>query len=423
MPIYEYKAFAPGGVTKSGIVDADSERDARSKLRREKLLVSKLTETRGGRKVRRSKDDGAKAKSGRLAKVMEARATSHGPGPRQTDIVAGMTRQLATLLGSGIALNEALTALVDQAEQKRVETLFRETREDIQQGSNLADAFGKHQGWFSPLYVNMVRAGQASGNLDSVLTRIADYLQGQRALRRKIVGALTYPAMMIGIGFIVVTVLMAKVVPEITKMLLDQDRELPPSTKLLVGMSNFFKQWWWAMMLGAAMVSFIFERIYRKNGIGRLRIDRFLLGIPVLGDLLRRAAVARFTRTLATLLQSGVPVIQSLDITKSVVGNRVIADATDEIREKVIEGTDIATPLKKTGAFPTTVGYMVAVGEQSGELEEMLDRIASAYDEEIEIAAERFTSLLEPIMIIILASVVGYIVFSIVVPILEISQV
>ncbi|MEL6714112.1 MAG: type II secretion system F family protein, partial [Planctomycetota bacterium] len=421
-PIYEYKAFAPGGVTKSGIVDADSEKDARSKLRKDKLLVSKLVETRGGRKVKRAKGDKASGQSSRLSRALEARAASQGPGSRETDIVAGMTRQLATLLGSGIALNEALTALVDQAEQRKVETLFREIREDIQQGSNLADGLAKHPGWFTPLYVNMVRAGQASGNLDTVLMRIADYLQNQRALRRKIVGALTYPAMMIGIGFIVVTILMAKVVPEITKMLLDQDRELPPSTKLLVTMSDFFKQYWWLLMLGIALISFIFERIYRKNGEGRLRIDRFLLGMPVLGDLLRRASVARFTRTLATLLQSGVPVIQSLDITKSVVGNRVIADATDEIKGKVIEGTDISGPLRKTGVFPTTVGYMVAVGEQSGELEEMLDRIASAYDEEIEVAAERFTSLLEPIMIIVLASVVGYIVFSIVVPILEISQ-
>lgn len=423
MPIYEYKAFATGGAVKSGIVDADSERDARSKLRRDNLLVSSLSETRGGRKVKRAKGALKPTKSTGLSGVMAARAASQGPGSREIDIVSGITRQLATLLGSGIALNEALTALVDQAEQRRVETLCREIREEIQQGSNLADSLAKHPGWFTPLYINMVRAGQASGNLDNVLTRLADYLQGQRALRRKIVGALTYPVMMIVIGFIVVTILMAKVVPEITKMLLDQNQELPPSTKVLVGISNFFKQWWWALFVGIGLISFLFERIYKKGGDGRLRIDRFLLKIPVLGDLLRRAAVSRFTRTLATLLQSGVPVIQSLEITQNVVGNRVIADATAHVRERVIEGADIATPLKKSGVFPSTVGYMVAVGEQSGELEQMLDRIAMAYDEEIEVAAERFTSLLEPIMIIFLAGIVGYIVFAIVVPILEIGQV
>ena len=422
MPIYEYKAFAPGGAIKKGIIDADTERDARLKLRRDKLLVSQLTETRGGRRVKRSKGDGQK-KSGAMAKIMEARARSQGPGAREIDIVSGMTRQLATLLGSGIALNEALSALVDQAEQRRVETLCRELREEIQQGANLADALIKYPGWFTPLYVNMVRAGQAAGNLDSVLTRLADYMQGQRALRRKIVGALTYPLMMIVIGMIVVTILMAKVVPEITKMLIDQNKELPPSTQVLVGASNFIQQWWWAVFLGMALISFAFERIYTKGENGRLIIDRTLLKMPVVGDLMRRAAVSRFTRTLATLLQSGVPVIQSLEITQNVVGNRVVADATQHIRERVMEGTDIATPLKKSGVFPSTVGYMVAVGEQTGELEQMLDRIAIAYDEEIEVAAERFTSLLEPIMIVFLAGIVGYIVFAIVQPILDIGQV
>ena len=216
---------------------------------------------------------------------------------------------------------------------------------------------------------------------------------------------------------------MAKVVPEITKMLIDQKKELPPATRILVGASDFLKQWWWAIFLGIALLSFAFERIYAKGGNGRLRIDRFMLKTPVLGDLLRRAAVARFTRTLSTLLQSGVPVIQSLEITENVVGNRVIKDATAHVRERVMEGTDIATPLKKSGVFPSTVGYMVAVGEQSGELEQMLDRIATAYDEEIEVAADRFTSVLEPIMIIVLAAVVGYIVFAIVVPILEIGEI
>ena len=427
MPIYEYKAFAPGGAVKTGIVDADSERDARAKLRKDKLLVSQLSQTRGGKRVKKSKakkgDDAAPKRPGAVGKLMEARARTQGPGARETDIVSGMTRQLATLLSSGIALNEALSALVDQAEQRRVETLFREIREDIQQGANLADSLSKYPNWFSPLYVNMVRAGQAAGNLDVVLMRLADYLQNQRALRRKIVGALTYPLMMIIIGFIVVTILMAKVVPEITKMLIDQNKELPPSTKVLVGASDFFQQWWWLVFLVIAGLSFTVERIYQKGENGRLVIDRTLLKIPVVGDLMRRAAVSRFTRTLATLLQSGVPVIQSLEITRNVVGNRVVADATEYIRERVVEGTDISGPLKKSGAFPSTVGYMVAVGEQSGELEQMLDRIATAYDEEIEVAAERFTSLLEPIMIVFLAGVVGYIVFAIVQPILDIGQV
>jgi len=420
MPIYEYKAFAPGGALQSGIIDADTERDARTKLRRDNLLVSKLVQTRGGRRVR-GKAGGARG-TGVLSRLAAQRAARSGPGARENEIVAGVTRQLATLIGSGIALAEALNAVVDQAENRRVETMFREIRERIQQGHSLADALEQHPGWFSELYVNMVRAGQAAGNLDTVLARIADYMHAQRALRRKVTGALLYPLMMICLGFLVVTVLMTKVVPEITAMLLDQGKALPATTQVLVNISKFFQSWWWAIFLTIGGVSFVVDRIYRGSPGGRLAIDRFLLRIPVLGQLLQKAAVGRFTRTLSTLLQSGVAVIQGLEITENVVGNRVLADATRHIRVRVLEGTDISTPLKATGAFPTVVGYMVAVGEQSGELEQMLDRIAQAYDEEIDVVTERLTALLEPLMIIFLAVVVGYIVLAIIQPILQIGQ-
>lgn len=422
MPIYEYKAFAPGGTTQSGMVTADTERDARTKLRKDNLLVSKLVETRGGRRVRKADKQGGPRRTGAIARYAAARAARHGPGARESEIIGGVTRQLATLLGSGIALTESLNAIVDQAENKRVETMFREVRERIQQGRSLADALEQHPGWFSELYVNMVRAGQAAGNLDIVLSRIADYMQMQRALRRKITGALLYPVMMVSLGFLVVTVLMTKVVPEITAMLLDQGKALPAATQVLVNISEFFQAWWWALLLGLAGIFFSLERIYNTSPKGRLFIDRTLLKVPVLGELLRKAAVGRFTRTLSTLLQSGVSVIQGLEITENVVGNRVIADATRHIRVRVLEGTDISSPLKASGAFPTVVGYMVAVGEQSGELEQMLDRIAIAYDEEIDVVTERLTALLEPIMIVFLAVIVGYIVYAIIQPILQIGQ-
>jgi type II secretory pathway component PulF len=228
---------------------------------------------------------------------------------------------------------------------------------------------------------------------------------------------------MIGIGLIVVAILMAVVVPKISGMLTDMKQTLPPPTRILITISNLFKDYWWVGCLAIALVSFVFERIYKHSTGGRLFIDRNMLRMPIVGDLLRKQAVARFTRTLSTLLQSGVPAVQSLEITKTVVGNRVIADATDHIRTRILEGTDIATPLKQTNVFPAIVGYMVNVGEQSGELEQMLDRIAQAYDEEIDIATERLTSVLEPIMIVALAVVVGYIVISIVLPILQIGNI
>lgn len=421
MPIFEYKAFAPGGVVKSGVVDADTERDARQRLRREDLLVSTIRPVRGGR-IRGSSKKPAYEREGLFGRLARERAARSGPSARQSEIIAGVTRQLATLLGSGIALTESLHAMIDQAESRRVETLFREIRQSIQQGSALADALERHPSWFTELYVNMVRAGQAAGNLDVVLSRLADYLQDQRALRRKIVGAITYPALMISLGFLVVSILMAVVVPRITAMLEDQGQTLPGPTMVLVTVSDLFKDYWWVGALVIGLVSYVIERVYRNSDAGRLFIDRTLLRTPVLGELLRKASVGRFTRTLSTLLRSGVPVIQGLDITQKVVGNRVLADATQLIRTRVLEGTDISTPLKASGAFPSVVGYMVAVGEQSGELEQMLDRIAATYDEEIDSATERMTTLLEPLMIIFLAVVVGFIVYAIVLPILQVGS-
>jgi general secretion pathway protein F len=420
MPIFQYKAFAPGGSVQTGVIDADTSREARQRLRRDNLLVSDIVEVKGGRTIAVGKGKGLRL--GFLERLRRSRQATATPSMRNLEIVAGITRQMGTLLGSGIPLAETLKAMIEQAEKRDVETMFREIRERINQGASLADALAEHPGYFTELYVNMVRAGEATGNVDVVLRRLADYLQAQRALRRKVVSALTYPVMMIGIGMIVVTILMTVVVPKITGMLTDTGQTLPTPTKILIGISDLFKNWWWAGALIVAGISFVVDRVYRRSDAGRLFVDRNLLRAPILGDLLRKQAVSRFTRTLSTLLQSGVPAVNSLEITRTVVGNRVIADATEHIRVRILEGTDIATPLKATGAFPALVGYMVSVGEQSGELEQMLDRIASSYDEEIDIATERVTAVLEPMMIIFLAVIVGYIVVSIVLPILQIGQ-
>jgi len=418
MPIFEYKAYASGGSVRSGVIDADTTREARNRLRRDNLLVSEIHEVRGGRRT--------KSKKGKplsfLEKVRRNRQAHARPSSRDLELLTSVTRQMGTLLSSGIPLAETLKAIIEQAERRDIETMFREIRERVNQGGSLADALYEHPRLFGELYVNMVRAGEATGNVDVVLRRLADYLQAQRVLRRKIVSALTYPVMMIAIGVIVVSILMAVVVPKITGMLTDQGKTLPAPTQVLIFISDLFKNWWWAGALGIAAISFTIERIYKTNK-GRMFIDKNMLRVPIIGDLLRKQAVARFTRTLSTLLQSGVPAVQSLEITRTVVGNRVLADATEHIRVKILEGTDISTPLKQTGVFPPLVSYMVAIGEQSGELEQMLDRVAIAYDEEIDIATERVTSVIEPIMIIVLALIVGYIVVSIVLPILQIGQV
>jgi len=423
MPIFQYKAVGPNGATKTGVIDADTARDARQRLRKDSLLVSEIKETRGGRKVNRSATGEVQA-TGVIQRMRDKRAKrTTSMSAKDLDLVSSVTRQLGTMLASGIPLSEAVRAMIDQASDRRTETMFREIRESINQGGSLADALGQHPRFFNDLFVNMIRAGEATGNVDVVLTRLADYLQYQRTLRRKVVGALTYPVMMICLGAVVVTILMSFVVPKITGMLMDTGQALPWATQLLVTISDIFKNWWWAMALIVAAISFVIERTYQAGGDGRLWIDRTMLRMPAVGDVILKQSVSRFSRTFSTLLQSGVPAVQSLEITGKVVQNRVISDATDHIRERIMEGADISTPLKATGAFPSIVGYMVSVGEQSGELEQMLDRISSAYDEEIEIATERMTALLEPIMIIGLAIVVGFIVVAIVLPILQVGQV
>jgi general secretion pathway protein F len=328
---------------------------------------------------------------------------------------------MGTMLGAGIPMAEMLSAVIDQAESRRLETIFRSVRERITQGVSFGDALADYPQLFSALYVNMVKAGEATGQVDVVLKRLADFLQRQRGLQRKVVSALTYPMLMIAIGILVVSILMTFVVPKITSMLTDTGQIMPLPTRILIGISDAFKSYWIVLPLGIAALSVLYNRVYRTRA-GALAIDRAKLRVPIVGELLRKSAVARFTRTLSTLLSSGVPAVRSLEIVATVVGNRVLADATDHIRVRILEGTDIATPLKSTGAFPSVVGYMVAVGEQSGQLEEMLDRIADAYDEEIEVVTERMTTVLEPIMIIFLAVVVGFIVWAIVLPILSVGN-
>jgi len=425
VPIYQYKAYVAGGGVTTGVIDADTPRDARTRLRRDNILVSEISELRGGRKVKGSESSGAAAAKGPsvMERLKAMRSTANAPSNANLDIVSAATRQLGTLLAAGIPLTEALRALIEQTEHREAETMFRQIRERVSQGSSLADAMAEQPAWFNDLYVNMVRAGQATGNLDVVFRRLADYMQAQRSLRRKVVSALMYPAMMVGIGVIVVSILMTVVVPKITGMLIDTGQSLPGPTLVLIAISNGFKNYWWLGCLIIAAISFAFERVYNTSPNGRLAIDRNLLRMPVLGDLLRKQAIARFTHTLATLLESGVPVVSSLEITRNVVGNRVIADATEVIRTRILEGTDIGTPMRATGAFPPVVCYMVQVGEQSGELEQMLDRVGAAYDEEIDVTTSRVTSVLEPILIVFLAVVVGYIVIAIVLPILKVGQI
>jgi len=405
MPIYEYKAIDGNGDTVTDICDADTPKDARTKLRNQKLHVTD---------IKQLKDIGREKSSLRLPSFLRR---------KHREDIAMITRQMATMLKAGIPLAQSMNALVEQAGNKDIEAILRDVREKVTQGASLAEALAFHPLYFSELYVNMVRAGEASGNLDVVLTRLADYGQQQNRLRGKVKAALTYPVVMIAFGVIVVFVLTTFVVPRILEVLRSAKRDaaLPLPTQLLTAVSEFLQSYWWFVVLAVFGLYAAFKLLMREERY-RLAWDRFLLNMPIFGDLLKKQAVSRFAVTLSTLLKSGIPALQSLAIVKNILENRVLKQVIAEVHDRIIEGADIATPLKSSGIFPPVVGYMVSIGEQSGQLEEILDQISEAYDEEIELTVQKVTSLIEPVLIIGLAGGVGFIVLAILLPILQIGQ-
>ncbi len=333
-----------------------------------------------------------------------------------------MTRQLATLLQSGIPLMGALTAVLEQAEDAVLKTVLMDIREKVGQGVTFSDALEQHPLVFGELYVNMVRAGEAAGTLDKVMFRISDYLYARNRIQQKIMAALTYPAIMLLIGTAVVTILLAFVVPRILDVVQRHgEAALPLPTEILLLVTGVIRGYWWALLAGIVVIV-VSVRRYVRTPAGKLWWATFRLEVPVVGPLLRKAAISRFCVTFATLLESGVPVLESLTVVRRVVDNELLAQNIELIRTKVAEGADIATPLKQTKVFPPVVGYMIAVGEEAGNLEQLLQRIAQSYDEEVEIAAQRLTSLLEPLMIVVMALIVAFIVLSILLPIFQMGN-
>lgn len=402
MPIFHYEAIDVKGRTRKGTVDADTARDAREKLRRQEIRVTGMK--------RLDATGGVKKGERRSLFQLERRAN-----PRELAI---LTRQFSTLLGSGIHLSEALNVLVEQIQDRRMEVIFRDLREKIVSGSGLADALSYHPGYFSDLYVNMVRAGEASGNLDEILARLAEYLQKQASLRGKLSAAMTYPAVMIVVGFGVVVFLMSYVVPRITQILSKKGDALPAPTEILMTVSSLFKQYWWMGLIGV-VAGMVMLRVTLTTEKGRLWYDSTILRVPVLGTLFQKGAISRFTVTLSTLLKSGLPALEALNIVSKVVNNALLARVISQVAERILEGADIATPIRKSRMFPPMVGYMIAVGEQSGELENILDRISETYEEEIDLAIQRLTALVEPVIIVVLAVVVGFIILAVLLPLLQ----
>ncbi len=403
MPIYEYQAIDIRGRKKKSRIDADTARDARDKLRNQKLRVTNM------HRIDAVAKGGGKAGRFQLQRKANIRE------------LAILTRQFSTLLASGVHLSEALNVLVEQIGDRRMEVVFRDLREKIVSGAGLADALSQHPAVFSDLYVNMVRAGEASGNLDDILLSLANYLQKQASLRGKLSAALTYPAIMIIVGVGVVGFLMTFVVPKITEMLVKKGNVLPWATTTLITISDAFKAYWLPGMVGFLGL-IILLRILIATEKGRLVYDTLLLKVPVLGGLIQRSAISRFTITFSTLLKSGLPALDSLNIVGKVVNNSLMSLTIKQIADRIVEGADISTPLKKSKMFPPMVGYMIAVGEQSGELEEVLDRISETYEEEIDLSVQKLTAMVEPIIIVFLAVVVGFIIMAVLLPLLKFNN-
>jgi len=411
--MYAFKGIAASGKNISGVRDADSPKTLRQLLRKDGVLVTSFELSKGGKAAKE-----ANAKKGGLSRDVDLGGFIGGV--KKTE-VAAFTRQMATLLKAGIPLAEALGALVEQIANVRLKTPVAEVRTMVNEGSSLADALAKHPKIFEELFVSMVRAGEVAGNLDEVLTRLADFLEGAQKLKSKVQSAMIYPMVMVVVTVGIIGVLMVKVIPEITSMFSQQGKTLPLNTRMLIASSGFMGNHWKAILLTLIAGAFVFVK-WKATKDGKEAWHRFVLKLPVVGQLVRTINVSRFARTLGTMLESGVPMLRALDTSKQIVANVVLQHAIDDAKRAVTEGESLAQTLKKSGQFPPTMIHMTAVGERAGQLEQMLERVATTYESEVDVKLSRMTALLEPLILVVMGGIVAFIVFSILQPIMDLGN-
>jgi general secretion pathway protein F len=406
LPIFEYEALNSAGKAMRGIIDAESARAARTKLRVQGFFPTQI------REEAIAADE--KAASPNIFSFLSGRIKAKD--------LALASRQLATLMEAGIPLTSSLSALIEQLGNPLLRKTFTQIRERVREGTNLADALSLQSKIFSPLFCGMVRAGEMSGSLALTLSRWADFSEHQVALTQRIRAAMTYPIFMFVIGLGVLFFLMSFVVPTVTKIFSDVGQSLPLPTLILISVSSFLNRFWWLLLGGLILLGFWLKR-YLRSESGALVWDRLKLKLPLTGDIHRQLVISRWSRTLGTLLTGGLPLLQALEISQGVVENRIVKKALSEAREGIREGEELAYTLKQSGLFPSLVLEMVAVGEKSGELGKMLEKVASILENEIETALRSRMSLLEPVMILLMGLGVGFIALSVLLPILEMSQI
>jgi len=403
MAVFEYKALSAKGTELAGIIDADTPADARNKLRKRGVFPTDVVES--------------EEKIGLQSEVTVSRLLRRV----KTSDVAIFTRQLATLITAGLPLISALTALIEQLEKSPLKKVVIKVRDQINAGSTFADALAQHPRVFSPLYINMVKAGESAGALEVVLERLADLAEKSLKLRNRVRSIMVYPALVVVIGVLVVMFLLVKVVPSIIDIFAESRQALPLPTVVLINTSSFLRNYWWGIVLVLIGLYLLFA-FWKKGTRGRHIVDSLKLHLPIFGNLIRKMSIVRFSQTLAILLSSGVPLLKSLDIVRKIVNNLVIGDAIEDAKVAIRAGKSVAEPFRKSRIFPPMVIHMITVGETSASLEDMLFKVAQAYEDEVETAVGVLTSVLEPLMILVMGGVVGFIVVSILLPIFQMSQ-
>jgi type IV pilus assembly protein PilC len=392
MPTFTYTARDIKGQMQQATIEAPSRDEVMKQLSKQKLQVIKVDEGSAKKKMR----------SGAI---------------KMRDIVI-FTRQFSTMINAGLPLVQALSILSEQSENPALKDITKQVVYDVESGNTLADALRKHPKAFNELYVNMVAAGEAGGILDTILLRLAVFIEKNDALVRKVKGAMIYPGVIMSVAAVAISALLFFVIPTFQKMFTEAGIPLPVPTRIVIFLSEFLQSYWWAMGLGA-FIAFRMLMAYNKTANGKLTIDKMLLRTPVLGDVVRKSAVSRFTRTLGTLISSGVSILEGLEITAKTSGNMVIHNAIMESRSSIAGGDTISAPLKKSKVFPPMVISMINVGEQTGGLDEMLTKIADFYDDEVDAAVGGLMAMMEPMMIVFLGIVVGGMVVAMYLPIFD----
>ncbi|EGJ49574.1 type II secretion system inner membrane protein GspF [Desulfocurvibacter africanus] len=430
MPVYEYVAIDAAGKSRKGVIDADDARMARQKLRAGGLFPSLINEARSEQPAVQARRPGLAGRAGRAGRI----ARKDAPGRRsrlfsmslglkrvKRSELAATTRQMSTLLSAGLPLEQVLTAILAQIKGTALYTVLAQVRERVKEGASLSSALAQHPGVFGTTYATMVQAGEQSGALELVMARLADFAEQEMELRRKIWSAITYPLLMLFVGLGIVFFLMVYVVPRITEIFVDLQRALPLPTTILIAVSTAFRDWWFLAPLAGLGAWFGLSRYARKPQ-GRRRLHSWRLRMPVVGRLTHAIAIARFSRTFGTLLANGVTLLISLDIVRSVVSNVILQDAVDSVSKEVSEGAGLAEAMSRHDVFPPTMIQMLSAGEQSGELHSMLFKVAELYENEISTRLAIMTSLLEPVMILALGGIVGFVVLAVLLPIFEMSS-